>query len=84
MIETPLSDVAIETQFPRFVESLRARLEVGRQEYGDRSLMRAPEELLGELAEEAMDLAGWGFMLWTRIQNVLGRVAEARPTEKAI
>ena len=59
---------------------MRARLDRGREAYGDASFMRAPEELLGELAAEAMDLAGWGFILWHRIQQVLGRLSEARPT----
>ena len=79
MSTTPLSDAAIE-RFPDFAQAVRNRLERGRRDYGDDSFRRAPEEILQELAQEAEDLAGWGFVLWARIQAVLGRYAEARPS----
>lgn len=54
--------------FDTFLTQLRARLEQGRQVYGDRSFSADPSELLAELEQEALDLAGWGFVLWTRLQ----------------
>ncbi|MEI9950615.1 MAG: hypothetical protein WDO74_16965 [Pseudomonadota bacterium] len=54
--------------WPAFVESVRKRLEAGRAAYGDSSFTRSPAELLGELQQEALDLAGWGFVLWCRLE----------------
>jgi hypothetical protein len=42
--------------WPRTVE---ARLEVGQRLYGDAWAERSPSDLLGEVAEEAVDLAAW-------------------------
>ena len=61
-------------QWPAFMSEVRARLEKGRDEYQDRGFNRPPAELLGELHEEALDLAGWGFVLWHRIETLRGRV----------
>lgn len=54
--------------FPGFVKAVRQRLEAGRVEYGDRSFARAPSDLIGELQQEALDLAGWGFVLFERLR----------------
>lgn len=53
-----------------FASCVAKRLEVGRHEYGDRSFSRAPAELVAELQDEALDLAGWGFILWARLQRM--------------
>jgi hypothetical protein len=54
--------------WPAFAEAVRARLEAGRAAYGDKSFERPPAELVGELQQEALDLAGWGFVLWCRLE----------------
>jgi hypothetical protein len=56
--------------FPAFVEAVRARLEAGRAAYGDRSFDRPTAELVGELQQEALDLAGWGFVLFERLRRL--------------
>jgi hypothetical protein len=56
--------------FPAFIEAVRARLEAGRAAYGDRSFDRPTAELLGELQQEALDLAGWGFVLFERLRRL--------------
>jgi hypothetical protein len=55
------------------VAEVRARLEAGRATYGDRSFERSPSELLRELEQEALDLAGWGFVLWHRVRALRER-----------
>ena len=55
-------------RWPAFAESVRVRLEAGRAAYGDRSFSRPPAELVAELQQEALDLAGWGFVLWCRLE----------------
>lgn len=59
-----------------FCRRLAARLEMGAHDYGDRSFQRPPGELLAELQLEALDLAGWGFILWERIERMRERLAE--------
>lgn len=67
--------------FPTFVEAVARRLKDGRRAYGDRSFSRPPAELLSELAQETLDLAGWGFVLWFRIQ-ALRSVAQRRDAKR--
>lgn len=55
--------------FPTFVQRLDAKMRKGYEEYGDVSFTRDPEALLNELEQEALDFAGWGLILWTRIQK---------------
>jgi hypothetical protein len=54
--------------FGGFVSAVRSRLEAGRRAYGDRSFSAPPVRLLEELQAEALDLAGWGFVLWVRLE----------------
>ena len=51
-----------------FAATVRARLEKGRGEYGDRSFQLPPEQLVGEIEEELADVCGWAFVLWCRVQ----------------
>jgi hypothetical protein len=67
----PLDDL------PAFEAAVRARLAQGRAQYGDRSFERSAEELVGELEQEALDLAGWSFVLWCRLR-AMRRTAEGR------
>lgn len=61
--------------WPAFEKAVRARLEQGRATYRDESFERDPAELLVELAQEALDLAGWGFVLWARTQRLAAKLA---------
>lgn len=66
--------------WPTFTALVRQRLEAGRATYGDRSFSADPAALLAELQQEALDLAGWGFVLFQRLeaaQNALQRAAGA-------
>ncbi len=56
--------------FDAFIERVQKRMDKGAQEYGDRSFARAPEELVQELQEEVEDIAGWGYILWNRLENI--------------
>ena len=69
--------------FAEFVAGVEGRLDKGQQEYGERSFSREPAELLSELEQEALDLAGWGFVLFTRLQQMRAALSESddTPTE---
>lgn len=56
--------------WPAFAAAVRARLDAGRVAYGDRSFAAVPDTLLAELQAEALDLAGWGFILHARIERL--------------
>ncbi len=53
-----------------FFGAVNARLEQGAREYHDASFDRPLPELLEELEREALDLAGWGYIVWERIQRM--------------
>lgn len=55
--------------WPEFEEVMKSRLQAGHLNYGDGSFDRPPNELLEELAQEALDIVGWGFILWARIRK---------------
>jgi hypothetical protein len=45
-------------------------MDAGRDAYGDASFSADPGELAREIREELEDVAGWSFVLWTRIQRL--------------
>jgi hypothetical protein len=57
-------------EWPTFAARVEARLELGRSVYGDRSFSADPQALLTEIETELLDLAGWGFVLWSRLQTI--------------
>jgi uncharacterized protein YhdP len=58
-----------------FLSAVQDRLEVGHVEYGDKSHSRPPEDLLGEINEELLDVAGWSAILHRRVARMQQRVA---------
>ena len=56
--------------WPEFEAALKDKLERGFRQYGDGSFSRPPEHILDELGAEALDLAGWGLILWVRCQKL--------------
>ncbi|HKY37209.1 MAG TPA: hypothetical protein VJN18_14800 [Polyangiaceae bacterium] len=55
--------------WPAFAERVRRRLDAGREAYGDTSFSKDPAELIAELQQECLDLAGWGFVLFERLEK---------------
>jgi hypothetical protein len=62
------------SRWPAFVAAVRARLDIGQREYGDRSFSRSVEELTKEIEEELLDVTAWSYILWTQIH--FGTAAE--------
>lgn len=62
-------------RYEEFTRETRRRLELGRETYGDRSFSADPCVLLSELAQEALDLAGWGYVLWHRVEALRAALA---------
>ncbi len=57
-------------RYPEFTAAVGERLEAGSETYGDRSFSLAPGSLVAELEQEALDLAGWGYVLWHRLERM--------------
>lgn len=53
-----------------FIRGLRDRLEAGAVEYGEQSFERPVAQILSEMQEELLDVAGWAFIGWTRLQRL--------------
>jgi hypothetical protein len=56
--------------FDAFADAIAARLENGARAYGGRSFVRHSSELVREILEELESIAGWSFILWTRLRGV--------------
>lgn len=69
--------MTLATAFDRFAARLRARLEAGAKAYGDVSFTRPPADLLDEIQQELEDVAGWGLILWVRLERLRARVGTA-------
>lgn len=55
-------------KYPEFSRAVAARLQAGREAYGDKSFSGQPAVLCGEIEQELLDVAGWAFILWTRVR----------------
>lgn len=52
--------------FQEFHERMMERLKQGQKEYGNESFHKSKEELAVEIEQEALDLVGWGLLLYTK------------------
>lgn len=73
-METPKSDAAMQ-RFPIFAEAIYARLDGGRRNYGDSSFEQPPARLAEEIRQELLDVAGWAFIMWERINELEQRLS---------
>ena len=76
-VKGPRSAQAIATQWPEFVADVKARLEQGARDYGDKSFTKSPSALIGEIKQELLDVCGWGFILWDRLDRAERALAVA-------
>lgn len=58
-----------DADIEQFVHELRKRLYEGRAQYGDKSFDRPSNKLHQERLEEALDGAGWSFVLWKKFRD---------------
>lgn len=62
-------------QWPFFVDAVRRRLLLGARNYADEPAAEKPlTMLLDEIATELEDLAGWGSILWGRVQAMRAKL----------
>ena len=58
------------SDYELFVNATYQRLRKGAEEYGNESFSASPLELITELKEEVLDIAGWGYILWQRLDRM--------------
>ena len=56
----------------RFQAEWLRRLAEGAKTYGDASYERTADDLLDEIQQECIDLAGWGYVLWLKCERIKG------------
>lgn len=61
-------------EFGEFLQRLEIKVERGAQEYGDASFNLPADRISEELEQELLDIAGWGFILWVRMQRLKDRL----------
>lgn len=73
MSDTPKSDAAI-ARFEGFTSEVRSRLEAGKRAYGDSSFETPLERMITEIQQELMDVTGWSFILFDRLEELRERL----------
>ena len=58
-----------QKHFSDFINTVATRLETGHAEYGDGSFTRSHDELTEEIEEEILDIIGWAFIRWVKMQE---------------
>jgi len=64
-------------KFQKFLGELEPKMLAGIKEHGESK--HEIGELVGELKDEALDIVGWGFLLWRKIDNLEKKVLESKP-----
>jgi hypothetical protein len=64
-----------------FFQRISERQEQAASEYGDTAKTRPASELFDEVAEELLDVCGWSFWLWRRVQTCAERLREVELRE---
>ncbi len=70
-------DDPLVASWPTFMKAVRARLEMGREEYRDCAFTRPPEELIRMIEQELLDVCGWAFILWCRVAALRSEIPES-------
>ena len=64
-------------RWPQFLEEMEARLQKGHVTYGDESFDRSLIGLIEEIQEELLDLVGWPYVTWCKLEDMREAVREA-------
>lgn len=77
-MDCPISHDAIVRKWPMYQTMVRDRLLIGAEQYGDTSFGASPDKLLGEIQQELLDVTGWAFILWCRINELQQELMEKK------
>ena len=71
----PVTDAALNSDWWDFTAAVRARIEGAAPEYGDDSFDLPSGRLAFEIEQEILDIPGWSFILWERMQALKRKLA---------
>ncbi len=60
----------IQADWERFAAKVHARLVQGERVFDNRSLDKPHLDLIEEIQQELEDIAGWGVLLWIRLERI--------------
>lgn len=60
----------MNNEYQEYFQQLYDKLKKGQQEYGNISFSRPGLSLIVEIQEECIDIAGWGYILWKKLENL--------------
>lgn len=60
----------IQADWERFAAKVHARLVQGERVFDNKSLDKANIDLVDEIQQELEDIAGWGVLLWIRLERI--------------
>lgn len=70
-------EVTREESQSSYFAALKEKLRKGAEEHGERSFELSGSRLIEELQAECLDLAGWGWILWDKLQRLKRKVQQA-------
>jgi hypothetical protein len=59
-----------DREVDEYFAAIRARLERGAEDYGDKSYELDDDRILDEIEQELLDLAGWAFLRFARLRRL--------------
>lgn len=66
-----------------FIMQLATRLDMGAQEYGNKSFERSFSNIADEILQEYLDIAGWAYVMWAktraRLEELEQRIERCQP-----
>lgn len=62
-----------------FLDAIDARLDAGAQEYGNQSFVKPIAETARQILEEALDQAGWCYVLWCQAARKVSELPKDQP-----
>lgn len=63
-------------KWKEFADKIEKRLEVGAEEYGDKSFSNPAIKTIDDILEELMDVVGWTFILSVRVNDLRSQLEE--------
>lgn len=62
------------TEKEKYFWELEKRLKIGAECYGDKSFDKTEGRLLQDIQEEILDIAGWSYILWAKIERLKSKI----------
>ena len=70
-----------KTEWRTFLRRVEDRMEQGAKDYGDKSVHRPCQDLIEELQQELLDVAGWAAIMHARLERLRAQADKAEGIE---